>query len=82
MHGRLKSNQILVKKTKNYINAALLKIGTTFSTNIVLDTKVHNSASWNILNLGLSNNSSTLDMSVNDILKYIEKVNLMASGQN
>ena len=45
MRGRLKSNQILVKKTKNYINAALLKIGTTFSTNIVLDTKVHNSAS-------------------------------------
>ena len=60
MCGSFKNDQFLVEK---YKNSSPILIGTISSIKFVLDTKVQNSAYWNISNLDVSGNSVALNMS-------------------
>ena len=75
LHRNSKNDQFFLEKRKNSALVLPYSIGVTFSS------FTQNSASSNIPNLGLSDNSPELNMSESfEILKYVANVNSIEPG--
>ena len=70
MCGSFKNDQFLVEK---YKNSSPILIGTISSIKFVLDTKVQNSAYWNISNISVALNMSSMSEWVSWYTKMYQK---------